>query len=100
MTEKTYYQRNKEIILNRAKEYHETNKQVLSEKARSRYRELSEKEKDIKREYGRNRYKNMSEGNRQRLKVYKKIYRETNQSKKFMKKFFFTYYKNGKNLDF
>ena len=35
MSETTYYQRNKETILNRAKEY-ENNKEVLREKARKR----------------------------------------------------------------
>ena len=49
MSETTYYERNKEIILNRAKEYYERKKEALSEKARNKYRELSE-EKKIKRE--------------------------------------------------
>ena len=60
MSETTYYQRNKGVILNRAKEDYENNKEVLRKKARNKYRELSEKEKDIKREYGRNSYRNMS----------------------------------------
>ena len=50
-----YYHRNKEVILNRAKDYYENNKEVLKEKAKNTYRELSEEEKNIKREYGRNR---------------------------------------------
>ena len=29
MSEKTYYQRNKEVILNRAKNYYENNKELL-----------------------------------------------------------------------
>ena len=48
MSEKTYYQRNKETILDRAKEYYENNKEVLREKTKHKYRELSEKEKDIR----------------------------------------------------
>ena len=36
--------------------------------------------KNIKREYGRNRYKNMSEEDKQRLKEYQKIYRESKKS--------------------
>ena len=51
MSEKTCYQRSKEIILNRAKEYYKNNKEALREKARNKYRELSEKEKDIKTEW-------------------------------------------------
>ena len=60
MSEKSYYQRNKEVILNRAKEYYENNKERLREQERNRYRVLSGTEKDIKREYGRHRYKNIS----------------------------------------
>ena len=50
MSEITYYQRNKEKILNRAKDYNKNNKEKLR---------VSEKEKEIKKEYGRNRYKNV-----------------------------------------
>ena len=34
----TYYQRNRETILNRAKEYYKNNKEMLREKARNKYR--------------------------------------------------------------
>ena len=60
MSEATCYQRNREIILNRAKYYYEINKEVLREKEKNKYKELEE-DKNIKREYGRNRYKNMYE---------------------------------------
>ena len=59
--DETTYQKNKETILNRAKDYYGNNKEVLTEKPKNKYRELSEEKKNIKREYGRNRYKNMSE---------------------------------------
>ena len=52
----TYYQRNREVILNRAKDYYEINKELLRKRATNKYRELSEEEKNIKREYGKNRY--------------------------------------------
>ena len=52
MSETTYYQKNREVILNRAKEYYENNKELLRKRAKSKYRELSEEEKYIKREYG------------------------------------------------
>ena len=52
MSETTYYQRNREVILNRAKDYYENNKELLREKAKTKYKKLSEEEKDIKREYG------------------------------------------------
>ena len=49
MIDKTnYYQRNRELILNRAKVCYKNNKEVLKEKARNKYRELYEKGKDIK----------------------------------------------------
>ena len=60
MSETTYYQRNREIILNRAKDYYKNSKKVLREKARNKDREFSDEQKNEKREYGRNRYHNMS----------------------------------------
>ena len=44
MGETTYYKRNRETILNRAKEYYKNNKKVLRKKARNKYREFSEEE--------------------------------------------------------
>ena len=78
--EKTYCQRNKRIILKRAKDYYENDKERLREQARYKYRNLSEEEKNKKREYGRNRYHNMSEEKKQRLKEYQKNYREAKKS--------------------
>ena len=51
MSQKTYYQTNKDIILNRAKAYYENNKEILRERARSRYRELPANVKDLKKQY-------------------------------------------------
>ena len=48
MSETTYYQRNREVILNRAKYYYENNKELLRERAKNKYRELSDEEKNIK----------------------------------------------------
>ena len=80
MNETTYYQRNKEVILNRAKRYYRDNIVKSREKSKNKYRELSEEEKDIKREYGRNRYHNMSEEDKQKLKEYQRNYRESKRS--------------------
>ena len=41
----TYYQRNRDAILNRAKNYYENNKERLRLQAREKYRNLSEEEK-------------------------------------------------------
>ena len=45
MDNTTYYQRNGEIMLNRAKDYYEHDKERLREKARNKYRNLSEEDK-------------------------------------------------------
>ena len=43
-TNLTYYQRNRDVILNRAKDYYENNKERLREEARDKCRNLSEEE--------------------------------------------------------
>ena len=77
----TYYQRKRDVITNRAKDYYENDKERLREQARDKYRNLSEEEKNKKREYGKNRYLNMSEEKKKRLKEYQKNYREAKKSK-------------------
>ena len=37
MTETTYYERNRDVILNRAKDYYENNKELLRERAKNKY---------------------------------------------------------------
>ena len=77
----TYYQRNQGVILNRAKDYYETDKERLRVQVRDKYRNLYEEEKNKKREYGKkNRYLNMSEEKKQTLKEYQKDYREAKKS--------------------
>ena len=44
----TYYQRNRDVILNRAKDYYENDKERLREQAKDKYRNLSEEEKNKK----------------------------------------------------
>ena len=44
----TYYQKNRDVILNRAKDYYENDKERLREQARDKYRNLSEEEKNKK----------------------------------------------------
>ena len=38
----TYYQKNRNIILNKVKDYYKNNKERLREQARNKYRSLSE----------------------------------------------------------
>ena len=42
----TYYQRNRDVILNRAKDYYENDKDTLREQAIDKHRKLSEEEKN------------------------------------------------------
>ena len=76
----TYYQKNRDVILNRAKDYYGNDKKRLRVQARHKYRNLSEEEKNKKREYGKNRYRNMSEEKEEKLKEYQKNYREAKKS--------------------
>ena len=75
----TYYQKNQDVILNRAKDYYENDKEKLRGQARAKYRNLSEEEK-IKRE-------NMGRTDiaiclkkRNRLKEYQKHYHEAKKA--------------------
>ena len=49
----TYYQRNRDMILNRAKDYSENDKERLKKQAKDKYRNLSEEEKNKKENMGR-----------------------------------------------
>ena len=51
MDNTTYYQINREIMLNRAKYYYENDKERQREQARNNYRNLSEEDKEKNREY-------------------------------------------------
>ena len=45
MDDTTYYERNREIMLNRTKDYYENDKERLRKQARNKYRNLSEEDK-------------------------------------------------------
>ena len=47
-TDLTYYQRNWDVVLNRAKDYYENDKERLKRQVRDKYRNLSEEEKNNK----------------------------------------------------
>ena len=51
-TDLTYYQKNRDVVLSKAKDYCKNNKERLREQARDKYINLSEEEKNKKREYG------------------------------------------------
>ena len=46
MSEKIYYQRNRKVILNRAKDYYENNKELLRERERESKNYLKKKSKE------------------------------------------------------
>ena len=48
-TDLTYYQRNRDLKLNKAKDCYKNNKERLKEQARYKYKSLSEEEKNKKR---------------------------------------------------
>ena len=73
MSETSYYEKNRDMILNRAEDYYENNKELLRERAKNKYRELSENEKDVKTQYQRDRCHNMTAEKKLRLKEYQKI---------------------------
>ena len=52
MSHISYYQRNRDATLNRAKDYYENGKGRLRKHARDKYRNLSEGDKNKKIEYG------------------------------------------------
>ena len=70
----SYYSLNTQELLQKVKDgyhnydssakYYIENKEILKEKAKTKYRNLSEEEKEGKRSYGRKRYENMKEKTR------------------------------------
>ena len=48
MNEKTYYQRNRDVILNKAKDFYKKVKERLKDNARDKYRNLSAEQKKCK----------------------------------------------------
>ena len=45
MSETTYYERNRDVIIKTAKDYYKNSKELLIQKAKNKYRELSEDKK-------------------------------------------------------
>ena len=67
-TNLTYYQKNRDVILNAAKDYYENNNERLGMQAGDKYRNLSEEEKNLKKEYGKNICRSMSEEEKKKTK--------------------------------
>ena len=75
MDNTTYYQRNRDVALNKAKEYY---KIIMKEKSKQEINieTYLKRIRMKKREYGKNRYHNMSEEKKQKLKEYQRKYRK------------------------
>ena len=54
MSSTTYYQRNRDVMLNRTKEYHKNDKERIGEQARDKYRNMSKEKKQKLKEYQKN----------------------------------------------
>ena len=74
----SYYQFNRQEILQKAKErcfkkkaaeYYLQNKEALKEKARDRYRNLSEEEKNKTKEYQKKKYQELIQYQKEALKI-------------------------------
>ena len=72
------YQNNRDVILNRAKDYYENDKQRLRVQAKveANIENYLKNKKIKKREHGKNRYCNIPEEKKRRLKKYQKNYRK------------------------
>ena len=51
MSKKDYYEKNKDIISNKAKEYCINNRELLRERARNKYKSLTEDKKQKMKDY-------------------------------------------------
>ena len=74
MSETTYYQRNRGMMLNTARRYYHDNIELLRKKAKNKCRQISDDKRNKKRKYGKNRYHDMPDDKKQKLKGYQKEY--------------------------
>ena len=98
MPSKIFYQRHREFLLKKQRDFQENNKEVIKEQARIKYSlsleekikemnmlkidNLPDDKKNIKREYGKNRYHNMTDEEMQKHKDYQKNYQKIYREKK------------------
>ena len=76
----SYYQKNRDVTSNRAKDYYENDKERLREQTRDKYRDLSEEEK-IKKENMEKIGISICLKKRKKNKEYQKNHREAKKSK-------------------
>ena len=66
-TDLTYYQKKKDVVLSKAKDYYKNNKDRVRKKPGINTETYLKKKKNKKREYGKNRYHKMSEEKTKRI---------------------------------
>ena len=80
MDNSTYYQKNRDIILKRAKDYYYNNIEAIRKNMRGKYKILSEEEKEkikiCQNNYREKMKNNISEEKREKMKEYQKNYRK------------------------
>ena len=59
MPTKIFYQRNRETLLKKQRDFYENNKELIKEQARIKYHSLSIEEKNKRNEYAKNWYNNL-----------------------------------------
>ena len=100
MPSKIFYQRHREFLLKKQRDFQENNKEVIKEQARIKYslsleeknkrneyaknwyNNLPDDKKNIKREYQKKRYHNMTDEEMQKHKDYQKNYQKMYREKK------------------
>ena len=81
MDKSTYYQQNRDIILERAKDYYYNNIEAIRKDMRNKYKNLSEEEIEKIKIYQKKKYRekmknNISEEKREKMREYQKNYRK------------------------
>ena len=70
----SYYKKNRDKILNRAKEYYQKNKETINEKCKKKYKELNDADKETIKNDRMNRYNNMDDEAKIKLEEYRRQY--------------------------
>ena len=70
------YEKNKDVLLNRSKEYYINNKELIRERANNKYKLLSEDEKQKMKDYQKQYRENMTDEQKQKMKDYQKEYQK------------------------
>ena len=91
MGEPNYYQRNRDVLLNKSKEHYRNNRELILERIRNKYKSLPGDKKNYQKEYRKNmsdeqkqkyretkrpQYHNMTDEQKQKYKDYQENYKK------------------------